>query len=94
MVRTSKTKPVRTKEQICLRLKKLAEARGVEVKDISRAAGMARSTIWAVLYGPTCDPRWSTISRITIALDAAWMTIIEQEISATVIPLDKKRNRK
>lgn len=86
--------PLNVKHEICDRIQRIADARGLGAYDIARKADMPISTVYAVIWGPTINPRFGTIVRIVDALDAAWMTIVEQrDRSAEILPLSQRRTR-
>lgn len=98
-----KAHPIREKHEICARLYRIATGRGLTPYEIAKIYNLGRKptdqlnyqTVKNVLTGDTRCPRIDTITKIVEALDAAWMTIIEQrDHSAEVTNLSIRRRKR
>lgn len=85
------------KHPICVRLRNIVVGRQISYSQLARDAEIPVSTLWNVLEGATRYTRFDTVEKIVLAIDAAWMPIIEQEEhgrKADVVRLQFGRGRR
>lgn len=64
------------KNQIVLRIRRIAASKGLDSVEIARKSKLNHGTVWHVLHGDTTACHYfSTIEKIVEALDCPWLPI-------------------
>lgn len=64
------------KNQIVLRIRRIAASKGLDTVEIARKTKLTHGTVWHVLHGDTTVCHYfSTIEKIVEALDCPWLSI-------------------